>query len=47
MMPVSQGEALRDGIPDATYVLFEKSGHFAPLEEPEKFVKACLDFLAR
>jgi pimeloyl-ACP methyl ester carboxylesterase len=36
---------MRDGIPDATLVVLERSGHFAPLEEPEAFRQAVFDFL--
>lgn len=37
MMPASKGEDLADGIPNARFVLFEKSGHYAPAEEPQAF----------
>ena len=33
------------GLPDAEYEVFESSGHFAPLEEPEAFVAAVTAFL--
>ena len=36
---------LADGLPDSVYVLFENSGHFAPLEEPERFEATVLEFL--
>ncbi len=45
MMPVSKGEEMHAGLPDSELVLFEQSGHFAPVEEPEKFVSTVLDFL--
>ena len=35
----------RDGLPNATWTVFEKSGHFAPVEEPEAFRTAVFDFL--
>jgi proline iminopeptidase len=44
-IPVAQAEEMRDGIPDATLVVLERSGHFAPLEEPEAFRQAVFDFL--
>jgi proline iminopeptidase len=39
-------DALTEHLPDARQVLFEHSGHFAHLEEPEAFAKAVLDFVA-
>ncbi|GMR23407.1 MAG: hypothetical protein BMS9Abin37_1832 [Acidobacteriota bacterium] len=39
-------EEIAAGIPDARYELFEESGHFAPVEEPEKFVAMVTSFLA-
>jgi len=45
MMPVSKGEELAVGIPDAQFVLFESSGHFAPAEEPEAFEDLVFSFL--
>jgi proline iminopeptidase len=44
-MPVSKAEEMRDGIPDAKLIVFERSGHFAPLEEPQAFREAVFDFL--
>jgi proline iminopeptidase len=44
-MPVRKAEAMRDGIPDAQLIVLERSGHFAPLEEPQAFCKAVFDFL--
>lgn len=38
-------KALADGLPDSVYVLFENSGHFAPLEEPELFESTVYEFL--
>ena len=45
MTPPSKGEEIAAGIPGARYELFEESGHFAPLEEPEKFVAMVTSFL--
>jgi proline iminopeptidase len=44
-MPVGKAEEMRDGIPNAKLVVFERSGHFAPLEEPDAFREAVFDFL--
>jgi pimeloyl-ACP methyl ester carboxylesterase len=44
-MPVSKGEELAAGIPDAEFVLFESSGHYAPAEEPEAFENLVFSFL--
>lgn len=46
MTPPAKGEEIAAGIPDARYELFEESGHFAPVEEPEKFVAIVTSFLA-
>jgi proline iminopeptidase len=45
MSPPEKGRELHEGIADSEYVLFENSGHFAPLEEPEAFRAAVLKFL--
>jgi proline iminopeptidase len=36
---------LHDGLADSTFVVFEESGHFAPVEEPEKFEATLYEFL--
>jgi proline iminopeptidase len=36
---------LADGLSDSVYVLFENSGHFSPLEEPELFESLIFDFV--
>ena len=36
---------IADGIPGATFRIFEDSGHFAPIEEPEGFRQAVFEFL--
>jgi pimeloyl-ACP methyl ester carboxylesterase len=38
---------VRAGIPDSRLVVFERSGHFAHLEEPEALARAVVDFVAR
>jgi proline iminopeptidase len=45
MLPTTKGEEMAAGIPDAEFLVFENSGHFAPLEEPERFVEAVTSFL--
>ncbi len=45
MTPASKGRELADGIAGATFLLFEESGHFAPVEEPEAFREAVWEFL--
>ena len=45
MLPPEQVEELHEGIPDSRFVVFENSGHFAMVEEPEKWQKVVLDFI--
>jgi proline iminopeptidase len=45
MLPPEKVRELADGIRDARFTVFEHSGHFAPLEEPEAFRRAVLEFL--
>lgn len=45
MSPPEKAKELADGLKDSVYVLFEESGHFAPLEEPELFADLVFDFL--
>jgi L-proline amide hydrolase len=40
-------ETLRDGIPDAEWVLFEESSHMPHLEERERYMQVVGDWLAR
>jgi len=44
-IPVSKGEEMAAGIPDAEFALFESSGHYAPAEEPEAFEDLVFSFL--
>jgi proline iminopeptidase len=46
MMPIAKSEEIADGIADAELVVFGNSGHFAPLEEPERFVEVVTAFLS-
>lgn len=45
MMPATKGEELAAGITGAKFVLFEESGHYAPVEEPERFENLVFGFL--
>ncbi len=45
MLPSARVRELADGIPDARFVVFPESGHFAPVEEPAAFRAAVLQFL--
>ena len=45
MMPASKGEEMAEGIPNAEFVLFESSGHYAPAEESEAFEALVFRFL--
>ena len=44
-IPAVSGEQMSAAIPDAKFVLFESSGHYAPIEEPETFRSLVLSFL--
>ena len=43
----AQVVALADRLPQAEWVLFEASGHLAHAEEPDRYMAAVADFLAR
>ncbi|HJS74524.1 MAG TPA: alpha/beta hydrolase [Vicinamibacteria bacterium] len=45
MLPPERGQEIADGIEGAEFVIFEESGHFAPVEEKEKFVRTVAEFL--
>jgi len=45
MLPPPRVKVLADGLKDARFVVFEKSGHFSAVEEPEAFKSAIYDFL--
>jgi proline iminopeptidase len=45
MMPPEKCAELADGLQDARLVVFDESGHFAPIEEPEKFAATLTEFL--
>jgi proline iminopeptidase len=45
MLPPSRAQEMAEGIEGAAFVVFEESGHFAPVEETEKFVRTVVDFM--
>ncbi len=45
LFPPSRVKVLADGIKGARFVVFEKSGHFSAVEEPEAFEAVVCDFL--
>jgi len=44
--PVEMSETIASLIPDSQLVIFEKSGHSPPSDEPELFRRTVRDFLA-
>jgi pimeloyl-ACP methyl ester carboxylesterase len=45
LLPPERVKVLADRLPDARFVVFERSGHFSPREEPEAFEAAVYRFL--
>lgn len=45
LLPPERVKTLADGLPNATFRIFERSGHFAPVEEPEAFKAEVHGFL--
>jgi proline iminopeptidase len=45
LIPPEGVKPLHDGLPNSRWLVFENSGHFAPLEEPEAFEATVFDFL--
>jgi len=45
--PPSQAKIMHEGIPNSELVVFENSGHFTHVEEPEAFFDAVLGWLRR
>jgi proline iminopeptidase len=43
--PPAKVKEIADGIPGGQFLVFERSAHFAPIEEPEAFRKAVFEFL--
>jgi pimeloyl-ACP methyl ester carboxylesterase len=46
LLPAERSREIADGVPGSEFRLFEKSGHFAMLEEPEAFQKVVESFMA-
>lgn len=46
-LPPERSEELAFGLPRARFVVFDESGHFAPIEEPHRFVDLVTSFLGR
>ena len=46
MMPPERAKEIHSGINDSEFAVFEKSGHFAPVEEPELFKSMMVKFLS-
>jgi pimeloyl-ACP methyl ester carboxylesterase len=45
LFPLPYGEAFARGIPGAKLVTIDRCGHLPPVEQPERFAEAVLDFL--
>jgi proline iminopeptidase len=45
MLPPERVKVLADDLPDARFVVFERSGHFSPMEEPDGFKATVYGFL--
>lgn len=46
LLPLPLGEAYQRGIPGATLTTIDGCGHLPPFEQPERFARVVLDFLA-
>jgi pimeloyl-ACP methyl ester carboxylesterase len=46
IIPVSHGRAAHEALPGSRLEVFERSGHFPQLDEPERFLEVVLDFVA-
>ncbi|KAH0442437.1 hypothetical protein CcaCcLH18_01479 [Colletotrichum camelliae] len=47
VVPAYYGEEISQGVPQSELVIFEKSGHSPPTDEPELFQKTVTEFLAK
>lgn len=45
MIPMEKAQAIHEGLSDSELIVFDDSGHFAPVEEPEKFKTVVYRFL--
>jgi pimeloyl-ACP methyl ester carboxylesterase len=46
IIPADHGRAAHDALPGSRLEIFERSGHFPQLDEPERFLEVLLDFIA-
>jgi pimeloyl-ACP methyl ester carboxylesterase len=46
IIPLAHGQAAHDAAPNSRLEVFEQSGHFPHVDEPERFVDILLDFIA-
>jgi pimeloyl-ACP methyl ester carboxylesterase len=45
MIPPDKVRELHEGLSDSHFVVFDNSGHFSPVEEPESFKTVVYEFL--
>jgi pimeloyl-ACP methyl ester carboxylesterase len=45
IIPVSHGHAAHEQLPGSRLEVFERSGHFPQLDEPERFLEVLVDFI--
>ena len=45
IIPVSHGRAAHEQLPGSRLEVFERSGHFPQLDEPERFLEVLVDFI--
>jgi proline iminopeptidase len=45
LLPPERAEEIHQGISDSRFLVLEDSGHFSPVEEPEAFASAVVEFL--
>jgi pimeloyl-ACP methyl ester carboxylesterase len=46
IIPADHGRAAHEALPGSRLEIFERSGHFPQLDEPERFLEVLLDFIA-
>jgi pimeloyl-ACP methyl ester carboxylesterase len=46
IMPVERARALAEALPSARLEVFPRSGHALVVEQPDRFLRSCVDFLA-
>jgi pimeloyl-ACP methyl ester carboxylesterase len=45
IIPVSHGRAAQEHVPGSSLAIFQESGHFPQLDEPERFIDVLVDFV--